>query len=120
MSDRFAVQYEISREVAQRCRDADQSRPFLRPEDRRHAVVNTPHELVCCGCNDAEGSDPLAGGGVPPVLPKPARPNGDQCALSVRDESQGWRLKIDLSLCLEKRDPASDALDTGALGELTE
>jgi hypothetical protein len=43
-----------------------------------------------------------------------------ECALSVRDESQGWRLKIDLSLCLEKRDPASDALDTGALGELTE
>ena len=42
------------------------------------------------------------------------------CALSVRDESQGWRLKIDLSLCLEKRDPASDAIDTGALGELTE
>jgi hypothetical protein len=23
-----------------------------------------------------------------------------ECALSVRDESQGWRLKIDLSLCL--------------------
>ena len=43
-----------------------------------------------------------------------------ECGFSVRDESQGWRLKIDLSLCLEKRDPASDALDTGALGERTE
>ena len=32
---------------------------------------------------------------------------------------EGWRLKIDLSLCLEKRDSASEALDTGALGELT-
>src|SRR5829696_7303357 len=42
----------------------------FRPEDRRHAVVNAPDELVCRGCDDAEGSDPLAGGRVLPVLPK--------------------------------------------------
>jgi hypothetical protein len=41
-----------------------------------------------------------------------------ECAFAVRDESQGWRLHIDLTLCLEERDPATDALDTGLLGEL--
>src|SRR5215204_952591 len=42
----------------------------FRPEDRRHAVVNTPNEFVCCRRYDAEGSDPLAGGRILPVLPK--------------------------------------------------
>src|SRR3954462_10244258 len=42
----------------------------FRPEDRRHAVVNTPDELVRRRGDDGEGSDPLAGGRVLPVLPK--------------------------------------------------
>src|SRR5215203_1287180 len=52
---------------------ADQRRPpavVFRPEDRRHAVVNAPDELVRRRGDDAEGSDPLAGGRVLPVLPK--------------------------------------------------
>jgi len=31
------------------------------------------------------------------------------------DESQGWLLKIGLTLCLDERDSAPDALDTGLL-----
>jgi len=38
-----------------------------------------------------------------------------ECALEVRDGSQGWLLKIDLAVCLEERDPAPDPLDTGLL-----
>ena len=37
-----------------------------------------------------------------------------ECAFEVRDE-EGWRLTIDLTLCLEERDAAPDALDTGLL-----
>src|SRR6187455_1505893 len=55
--------------AAASCR-AKEPAVVFRSEDRRHAVVNTPDELVCRGCDDAEGSDPLAGGRVPPVLPK--------------------------------------------------
>src|SRR6187455_2606759 len=55
--------------AAASCR-AKEPAVVFRPEDRRHAVVNTPDELVCRGCDDAEGSDPLAGSRVLPVLPK--------------------------------------------------
>jgi hypothetical protein len=40
------------------------------PEDCRHAVVNTPDKFVRRRGDDAEGSDPLAGGRVLPVFPK--------------------------------------------------
>jgi hypothetical protein len=43
-----------------------------------------------------------------------------ECAFEVRDESHGWRLKIDLTLCLDERAPAPDPLDTGLLAELPE
>jgi len=38
-----------------------------------------------------------------------------ECAFAVRDEARGWRLNIDLTLCLEARDPSPDVLDTGEL-----
>jgi hypothetical protein len=43
-----------------------------------------------------------------------------ECAFEVQDESHGWRMKIDLTLWLEERDPAPDALDTGLLAGLAE
>src|SRR4051794_11602250 len=48
----------------------------FRPEDRRHAVVNSPDKLVCGRGDDAEGSDPFPCGGVLPVLPKAGEAEG--------------------------------------------
>jgi hypothetical protein len=38
-----------------------------------------------------------------------------QCAFEVRDPSEGWRLKMELALCLEASEPASDDVDGGLL-----
>jgi hypothetical protein len=38
-----------------------------------------------------------------------------ECAFEVRDDAEGWLLKIDLTLCLEQQDRAPDPLDTGLL-----
>jgi hypothetical protein len=38
-----------------------------------------------------------------------------KCAFEVRDDAEGWLLKIDLTLCLEQQDRQPDPLDTGLL-----
>jgi hypothetical protein len=38
-----------------------------------------------------------------------------QCALEVQDPSEGWRLKIELVLCLEASEPATNDIDGGLL-----
>jgi len=39
-----------------------------------------------------------------------------ECAFEVRDASDGWRLKMNLSLCLDSPEPATDDFDGGLLG----
>jgi len=81
----------------------------------RHFNGHTARDLDGVELDSVEQAGAYAIGAAPQVFNGLVPGEERQCAFEVRDESQGWLLKIGLTLCLDERDSAPDALDTGLL-----
>ena len=80
-----------------------------------HCNRHTARDLNGVELDNVEQAAAYAIASAPQVFTDLVLGEQRECAFEVRDDTQGWRLKIDLTLCLEERDPVPDPLDTGLL-----